>query len=170
MDFYNVILGLYSGNCSTVLDIINSAMHEEMFAYHEHEVVHTGFYCFNHKGTRIGFLYDIKSNELYFQRAGDFSFPLGTIYYSILGSTSTGAYSNVRMHFKVEHNSNSLCCYQGYDTLQQAFMQRNFIPFPQNSYKYFIFKKVEGIHYVEIKNPCDIVFRQLYNGRFVPQK
>lgn len=64
MDFYNVILGLYSGNCSTVLDIINSAMHEEMFAYHEQEVVHTGFYCFNHKGTRIGFLYDLNSATL----------------------------------------------------------------------------------------------------------
>lgn len=61
--------------------------------------------------------------------------------------------------------SNSFFCYQGYDTIQQSFINKVVLYFPITTYTYFIFQKYEGYHAIKIK-PMEIPSFTFKAGKF----
>ena len=56
MDLYTTIVGLYSQNRHEVLRVVNTAIHSKCNLSEGIEVIHTGFYCFTHRGKKLKFL------------------------------------------------------------------------------------------------------------------
>ena len=63
------------------------------------------------------------------------------------------------------HSFNSFFCYQGYDTIQQSFINKVVLYFPITTYTYFIFQKYEGYHAIKIK-PMEIPSFTFKAGKF----
>lgn len=171
MDFYNAILYLYSPNVQDVLNIINTAIHSEHNLDLDNEAIHTGFYCLNHNGKRFGFLYSLTSQSLYYQIDTIMSYPLGTLFHNVYEPTAIGAYQNSKMQLKPNiQNNYKFVCYQGFDALNNSFFNKTLIAYPIcypiPNYQYFIFKKFEGFHYIEVKVPRELQFKQLYSKGF----
>lgn len=131
------------------------------------EVIHTGFYCFTHTGKELEFLYDTQSQILYFQgsNSNGYHFPLGVLFQSKCLPHIINYQGLVRMRFSLMLNNNSFFCYQGYDTIQQSFINKVVLYFPITTYTYFIFQKYEGYHAIKIK-PMEIPSFTFKAGKF----
>ena len=152
MDLYTTIVGLYSQNRHEVLRVVNTAIHSKCNLSEGIEVIHTGFYCFTHTGKELEFLYDTQSQILYFQgsNSNGYHFPLGVLFQSKCLPHIINYQGSVRMRFSLMLNNNSFFCYQGYDTIQQSFINKVVLYFPITTYTYFIFQKYEGYHAIKI--------------------
>ena len=167
MDLYITIVGLYSQNRHEVLKVVNTAIHSNCNLSEGIEVIHTGFYCFTHTGKELEFLYDTQSQILYFQgsNSNGYHFPLGVLFQSKCLPHIINYQGLVRMRFSLMLNNNSFFCYQGYDTIQQSFINKVVLYFPITTYTYFIFQKYEGYHAIKIK-PMEIPSFTFKAGKF----
>ena len=147
MDLYTTIVGLYSQNRHEVLRVVNTAIHSKCTPSEGIEVIHTGFYCFTHTGKELEFLYDTQSQILYFQgsNSNGYHFPLGVLFQSKCLPHIINYQGLVRMRFSLMLNNNSFFCYQGYDTIQQSFINKVVLYFQSLLIHILYFKSMRGI-------------------------
>lgn len=165
MDFYHTIISLYSSNKMDVETAINTAVHSEHNMDVGNEAIHTGLYCLNQNKITLGFLYDLKSQTLYFQPCSRTDYPLGFSFYNHYGPISITQQTRPKMHLIPNNqNANGYLLYQEFDVLGNILTKKEIITYPAQNYQYFAFKTFEGFHYIEIKMPLMVRVKQLFNG------
>ncbi|HIX75798.1 MAG TPA: hypothetical protein H9977_12315 [Candidatus Parabacteroides intestinipullorum] len=70
MLFNDIIQNLYSGDKSSILEILNASIHiQELKIINDEPAIHTGYYCHVHTGSLFEFIYIISTKELCFQKS-----------------------------------------------------------------------------------------------------
>lgn len=85
MLFDEIIQNLYSGDESSILEILNTSVHVQELDFLDNEpAIHTGFYCYVHTGSLFEFIYIIPIKQLCYKKVSsntNFA-PLGLPYIS----------------------------------------------------------------------------------------